>query len=194
MRFCHVVCSLIVFLFISVSPLFAQEKFEKESRIRKKDIPPKALQFVEALPLAKKVKWYREEGLTNTTIEAKFRYEKKRYSVEFDTSGNVEDVELNMTKPGLPYGVLESFSAYLEANCSKYNINKVQIQYTGEASDLLSVIKGDYENMKLNIYYEVVVVCTYGKKTDLFEYLINEEGAVLSSSKIIFKNSTHLEY
>jgi hypothetical protein len=194
MRFFHVVCSLIVFLFISVSPLFAQEKFEKESRIRKKDIPTKALQFVEALPLAKKVKWYREEGLTNTSIEAKFRYEKKRYSVEFDTTGNVQDVELNISKAGLPSGVLKTFCVYLKANCSKHNINKVQIQYTGEASDLLSVIKGDDGNLKFNIYYEVVVVCTYEKKTDLFEYLINEEGEVLSSSKIIFKNSTHLEY
>lgn len=194
MRLSHVVCVLVIILLIPVFPLLAQEKFEKESRIRKKDIPAKAIQFVETLPLAKKVKWYREEGLTNTSIEAKFKYQNKRYSVEFDTSGNVEDVELNATKSGLPSGVLKSFSAYMEANCSKFNIHKVQIQYTGETSELVSVIKGDDKNLKLNIYYEVIVVCTYGKKKDLFEYLIDEEGKVLSSSKIIFKNSTHLEY
>ncbi|MBK8623271.1 MAG: hypothetical protein IPN79_16285 [Saprospiraceae bacterium] len=101
---------------------------------------------------------------------------------------------MNIPLSGVPSGVLDSFSLYLQNNCSKYKINKIQIQYTGEESNLLSLIKNVDANQKLNIYYEIVVVCTFNKKTDLFEYLINEKGKVLSTSKIIFKNSTHLEY
>lgn len=41
--------------------LLAQEKFEKESRIKQRDVPLKASSFMDSLKLNTKIKWYKED-------------------------------------------------------------------------------------------------------------------------------------
>lgn len=174
--------------------LFAQEKFEKESRIKQKDVPLKAQQFIDSLHLETKIKWYREEGLTGKSIESKFKYNNSKYSVEFDTLGNIEDIEIELSRQDLALPVRDSISFHLNKDCIKHKITKIQRQYSGSEQVLLAVITAEKVNDSPAIHYEIIVRCKLEKSVELFEYLFNSEGSPLSISKIVFKNSSHLEY
>jgi hypothetical protein len=174
--------------------LGAQEKYEKESRIREKYVPTKALQFIDSSDLKSRIRWYLEEGLNRKSIEAKFKHDKVRYSVEFDTLGNVEDIEIETPWENLNSHLKDSISSHLKKDCLKHKIVKVQIQYSGSESELLAKLKTNHNSQYLKIKYEIVVKCNLHNKVELFEYLFNEAGTPLSVSKILFKNSSHLEY
>ena len=175
------------------SNLYAQEKFEKESRIKQKNVPSKALLFIDSLNFKNKIKWYKEEGLYRKSFEAKFNYNKARYSVEFDTLGNIEDLEIEVDWEDLKSNISDSISLQLKIDCIKHKIVKVQKQYKGSESELFSMLKADIISQSLIIKYELIVRCNQQKKVDLFEYLFNDNGKLISRSKIVFRNSSHLE-
>jgi hypothetical protein len=174
--------------------LLGQEKYEKERRIPTKEIPSSALNFIDSINIKSKVKWYLEEGLNSKSVEAKFKRNSKKYSIEFGLLGNLEDAEIEIKFNELPKSIQQSISNELKKDCSKFKVNKVQIQYSGSPSSvLLKILKSeDHEDLITN--YELVIRCKSEKKIALYEYLFSESGEVLSSSEIIFKNSSHLEY
>lgn len=174
--------------------LFAQDKFEKESRIKQKDVPPTALSFMDSLNFRAKIKWYKEEGLSKKSIEAKFKHNKTKYSIEFDTLGNIEDIEIEVNWQNLESDITDSVAMQFKLDCSKYKIVKVQKQFTGSKNELFSPLINGIHSEQLKIKYEIIVRCHQEKKVDLFEYLFNEKGKLISKSKIVFKNSSHLEY
>ncbi len=174
--------------------LLAQEKFEKESRIKQRDVPLKAFSFMDSLNFNTKIKWYKEEGLTRNSIEAKFKHNKTNYSIEFDTLGNIEDIETEVNWADVELMISKSIARQFMTDCSKHKIVKVQKQYSRSENDLFSLLKTGIESEQLTVGYEIIVKCIEQGKANLFEYLFNENGLFLSKSKIIFKNSSHLEY
>lgn len=186
---------LILLILFSISTiLFAQDKFEKESRIQPKDVPPRALLFIDSLNLKTKIKWYKEEGLDKESIEAKFKLNKVKHSVEFDTYGKIEDVEIIVNWEDLESDLKDSIFFQLNIDCLSHKIVKVQRQFLGSENELLFLIKNRDVFEPLKIRYEMIIRCKYEKKVDLFEYLFNYDGKLISRSRIIFKNSSHLEY
>lgn len=185
---------IFLIMFSVANNLFAQDKFEKESRIKRGDIPSKALLFIDSLHYKTKIKWYKEEGLTRISIEAKFNHNKTKYSVEFDELGNIEDIEIEVNWPDIESELSKSITKQLQLDCSKHKIVKIQRQFTGSENDLFSLLRNGIHSEKIPIKYEIVVRCNEQKEVNLFEYLFNEKGILVSKSKIIFKNSSHLEY
>lgn len=174
--------------------LFGQQKYEKESRINPKDVPSKAMNFIDSINLKNRVKWYLEEGLETKSIEAKFKYNSKKYSIEFDTLGNIEDAEFEIKWDEMQTPFKDSISSRLKKDCLKQKIVKVQIQYSGTSSEILSKLRENKISGNLTIKYEIVVRCKSKDTVVLFEYLFNKKAQELSRSEIIFKNSSHLEY
>lgn len=174
--------------------LFAQDKFEKESRIKRSDVPSKALFFMDSINYNAKIKWYKEEALNSESIEAKFKHNKAKYSIEFDTLGNIEDVEIEVNWEDIETAIANSITNQLKQDCSKHKIVKIQRQFTGTENDLFSMLRKGIQSERIKNKYEIVVRCSEQKEINLFEYLFNEKGLLVSKSKIIFKNSSHLEY
>ncbi len=179
---------------LATSGLWSQDKFEKERRIKRKDVPSEALKFLDSLHIKSRVKWFQEEGLIDKSIEAKFKRNKIRYSVEFDSTGRIEDIEMELPWRHVELSVRNRISSQLEQNCTKHKIVKVQRQFSGKASDLLTWMQTSTSTKLLTINYEIIVKCSQQKHVDLYEYLFNAHGETLSVSKIVFKNSSHLEY
>ncbi len=172
---------------------FGQKKYEKESRITPQSAPSAAFDFINAIEITSRIKWYAEAGFESKSIEAKFKLENKRHSVEFDTTGIIQDVEIEMKWIELPSQAKDSIHSELSRNCSRFKISKIQIQYSGSQSQLLPFLKGEAASEHLIINYEIIAKCA-NKKAELLEYLFNAEGKLLKASKIIFKNSSNLEY
>jgi hypothetical protein len=173
---------------------FTQDKFEKESRIKAEMAPSIAQAFVSKISGIKCVKWYAEEGLGTSSYEVKFKLNKKQYSVEFDTLGVVEDVEIITEYKLLPESVRKNIEAFLAKVCHKFKIVRIQRQFIGQEEELINLIQNNIMADDLQTNYELVVKCKEPSETNLFEYLFDSSGKVLSSAKVVFKNSSHLEY
>lgn len=174
--------------------LFAQDKFEKESRIEQIDVPSKALFFMDSLNYKAKIKWYKEEGLTRKSIEAKFKYNKTKYSIEFDTLGNIEDIEIEVNWQDLESDISDLITKQLKQDYSKHKIVKIQKHFAGNENELFALLLNGINSEQSKIRYEIIVRCNQQKEVNLFEYLFDEKGICVTKSKIVFKNSSHLEY
>ncbi|MDP2174878.1 MAG: hypothetical protein Q8K70_03100 [Bacteroidota bacterium] len=174
--------------------LQAQEKYERESRIKQKDVPTEALRFFDSISNINKIKWYKEEGFNKISFEAKFKLNRTKYSVEFDSLGNIEDIEIEVDLDDLKTQLKDTISTQLNRNCNSHKITKLQIQYTGNKADLWHQLKHQAINPNTIVHYELIVKCRQSKDVNLFEYLFSEIGKIVSVSKIVFKNSSHLEY
>lgn len=172
----------------------SQQKFERESAISKENLPPFALNFEEKLTDVRKVKWYLEEGFHGKSIEAKYKSAKKKYSVEFDTTGRIEDVEIQMKFRELSELMQLHISSRLDNDGDKYKIDKIQIQYSGEQL-LLEKIASSGEGVdKSEVRYEVVARIKEDKKLKSYEYLFGEEGVFIQRVEIVIQTSSNLEY
>ena len=193
--FKHIFTGIIIILFtICFNQLYAQQKYEKESRLKEKDVPSKALNFIDSLEVGRRIRWYLEEVFERRSIEAKFKLNNQKHSIEFDTIGNLEDIEIQMKWSELQKPLRDSISFYLGEDCKKFKIQKVQIQYSGDRSILLAKIKTRKSADNYIVRYEIVVKCCNTKNVRLFEYLFSNTGEKLAISQIIFKNSSNLEY
>ena len=173
---------------------FGQEKLEKESRLKSSEVPTKARRLVDNILNKKKLKWYLEEGLTEKSIEAKFILMNKKYSVEFDTDGNLQDIEIEVKWNTLTPIQKERIQQKLTTSCQRFAIRKVQEQYL--AKDVIGLIKNNRWNdlNQIPSRHELVVKCKNTSLVKLVEYLFSDKGELISNSNIIFKNATHLEY
>lgn len=175
-------------------PASAQLKYEKESRLAVEEVPEQARNFINAITTSNKIKWYLEEGLDRSSIEAKFEYKDHKYSVEFDSIGTLEDVEVQLKWSEIESTAREGISQFLANECVKHKVRRIQVQYTGEPSTLLQKIVSGSTKLNYTTRFELVVKCRSTEAIALFEYLFNDQGQKLSASKIVFKNSSHLEY
>lgn len=183
--------SIFLFLFIS-SSISGQSKFEKEFRIKESIVPIKALNFISEIEQRRKVKWYREESLDGKSIEAKFNIGKTKYSIEFDTLGQIEDIEESIKLTNLDTNLNRAINNQLAYDFKKYKVIKSQRQLTGDEQQLIKCLKD--KNIQLISGYEIVLKGRKGKLVNLYEYFFNESGKIESKRKIIVKSSVHLEY
>jgi hypothetical protein len=185
--------ALSTFLMLSTSS-FGQKKFEKESRISKSDLPQFAEDFASIFTNGQRIKWYLEEGLDRNSIEAKYKRNGRQYSVEFDTLGTMEDVEIIVNLKDIPSGTRESILQKLKEQSDSYKIDKIQIQYSGSKEDLENISLSGECASNCTVRYELVVRIRKDKQLSSFEYLFSEDGALEKRSEIIIQTSSNLEY
>jgi hypothetical protein len=179
--------------------LSAQNKFESEQRIDRSKVPAPALRFVDSFT-HEKVKWYLETGLTSTTVEAKFKKEKRKYSIEFDSIGEIEDVEIVLSENELSVHVKRAIQGHLDSSFQRSRLRKVQIQFRGDALKMkqLAIFHLDQIpifSRDLKVRYEIELKGKpRGERPRLYEYTFNEKGNFLFRKTIVFRNADHLEY
>lgn len=172
----------------------AQQKFERESRIRAEDVPPEALRFIETVDMKTRWKWYFEENLEGNSVEAKAKHKGKRYSVEFDVSGKIQDVEIEIDWQELDELVRKNISDELDSLFTRHKINKIQIQYYAESSILIAILNSETPASRARIQYEIVVKGRTTGRPKLYELTFSDKGKLLESAEIIFRNTDNLEY
>lgn len=184
---------LIVFLFIS-QLCFTQNKYEREVRLDEKEIPIKATQFISGLNFKSKIKWFKEYGLNTISYEAKTKFKGKNYSIEFDSLGILEDVEIIVRKKNLSIATLNKIEKQLQKDQLKYKIGKIQIQYSGGEESVRKKILKNIISEELVIRYEIIVSGKVQKKFQRFEYLFTQSGEFVQRKTIVLTNTDNLEY
>lgn len=126
---------LIWFIIISISG-FSQTKIEREVAVKAKQVPNKAAQFIEQSNIKSKVRWYQEFNSKTHSFEAKTKINKLWYSIEFDSTGTLEDIEVKRKVSDLSVEVANNIQQFLKTNYVKHKILKLQFQYSGEIRSL----------------------------------------------------------
>lgn len=189
-RFVLVLSSILLIAFHG----FSQAKYEKEFRIKEKYVPSVALNFVDSMTFDSKVKWYKEIGLNRITIEAKAKYKKERYSIEFFENGVFQDVEIEIKPYKIPYSTFSEITGILSRH-KKYKIEKVQIQYSGDRNLVLMFLRENRNNSEgITISYEVVISTKMDGNYLMLEYLFSETGEYLLSNEIISRRNDTIDY
>lgn len=189
---CMKILFLISLLSVSITIAYAQDKVEREYKIKPSQVPAKALDFVNSSFQQQKAKWYVEQSTKGKSIEAKIRKDGKLHSVEFDTTGLIQDVEVLVDYNSIPEALQKAIEISLNAEFSRFKIRKVQKQWTAAAADLHTLIKGEAPQGKYTTNYEIVITGRKDNHSDNYEVLFNEQGELMHQSRILESNNQHL--
>ena len=174
--------------------LYAQQKYEKERKIKVSDVPEQAKRFLKVAQVEEKIRWYFEENLLGNSIEAKFKRSKKRYSIEFGTDGYIQDIEIQIAWKEVPIATGRSIQATLDSMYSYSRIDKIQLQFTGEEVALQQLMRGEETPGDYSRQFEVVVEGKVKQQVKLYEILFDERGRPITVATIVQRNTDHLEY
>jgi len=170
---------------------FSQEKIEKESGIKASQVPEPAIEWLEdAFENIKKPKWYLEISQQGKSFEAKFQFKDHYYSVEFDSLGNVQDVEIEIKESEISPEVWQNIQGYFDTEYEQVKVEKIQRQLSGPAAALEDYFD-EGESQGIVIRYELVF---QGKKEiwELWEGLFEEDGRFLSKLKVQIRANDNL--
>ena len=186
---------LVLLFFGSVHVCVGQQfKYEKETRIKEKNVNPSAQAYVSSLGFKKKVKWFKEIGYERESIEAKISSNDKKYSIEFLMDGTLEDVEIGAKISTLPSHIQQVILSYLSAQYEDYSIDKTQIQYSGDPEEILNFLKYGVEYESILTRYEIVINTKSKGSFKSYEYLFSTEGEVVHRMEIVRRNIDNIEY
>jgi hypothetical protein len=188
------------FIFIALailalpSAMISQTKFEREFRVEPADFPAGARSFAEDGPFDRRIKWLKEESQDGITYEAKTRYNRAKYSIEFDTLGNVIDVEKTIKVRKLDDRIRKSIEQGLQKVFARYKISKVQEQWKADDETLLELIRNGRSEKPYERRYEVIVKARKDEAKDFYEVLLTPAGETVRISKIVYRTSQNLEF
>ncbi len=188
-----VVCCFL-FFFSVPHVLLGQIKYEKEYRLKTADIPLPARQFVDSLAFNRRVRWYMEFSQQGQSIEAKSRRDWQKYSVEFDTIGRLQDIEIEMKWKDLPEALQKNIEQNLEAEFERFRIKKVQRQFSGKSEDVLNYLRQRGNGNRPITKYELVLRGRKEGETEEYEYTFSADGKLEKRAKMVFRNTDNLEY
>lgn len=185
---------VIAVLFTFVSS--AQNKYEREFRIKKSQFPEKALNHIEEkLEDARRIRFYKEIDSVKVSFEAKFKKDRLKYSVEFDENGALEDIEILIKSVDIPNDAFAKINKYLQNEFVKYKIQKMQQQYPVGVNDTESTIKNAFQNLMLpSIKYELIVSGKRNKGYAQYEVLFDAAGSFEKIRKSLPSNYDHVLY
>lgn len=179
-------------LLLNVETTFAQQKTEREYAIKTAQVPKSALQYVDQVFEGRRTKWYAEESQKGRSIEAKVKQDGTIYSIEFDEGGKLQDIETLISFKSLPEPLRNTIEKTLEAEFSRIKIIKVQRQWTGPAKTLQLLLAKKEPAEKYITRYELVIRGTKDRSTSDYEVLVDDQGRLIRTSKIISKDNPHL--
>lgn len=182
------------FLLLFSSGLKAQHKYEREYRIKSEIIPQSAQAFIDSIGSDSRIKWYKEISLDAVSIEAKFKHNKKKFSVEFDTLGVLQDVEFIIESREIPPIVYKQIEQKLDSLYEKWKFRKIQTHYSGSDSDIISSIHKNEPASEVKVYFEIVLKGKNPGNTQEYEITFNAQGEMQHIQMIVQDEADHLEY
>ncbi|MEB2786923.1 hypothetical protein [Algoriphagus persicinus] len=172
---------------------FAQNKIEREFGIKENEVPKEARDWLyDAFESTRRIKWYKEVFESGYSYEAKFKLQGEFYSVEFDSIGRIQDVEVELDFEKLPSDLQNGLKAYLSTDYKSSDIKRIQIQYSGESDDLEDFFDENRLEGILTRYEIEFIGPDKNGASELWEGLFSEDGQLIQKRKIILTPSENL--
>ncbi|GAB3021502.1 hypothetical protein [Spirosoma pulveris] len=177
-----------------VLPCFGQQKYEREYTIKPSAVPQQAARFINDVFTKATIHWYGEVSLTGTTIEAKLKSGGKRYSIEFDPSGKIQDVEIQRRFNQIPAQTRQTLSEGLSRKFDQFAVVKTQLQWTAGPDDLKTAILTNKLPSSVKIRYELILKARKNRSASYYEVLCEQNGVIVSIHQLVQRNNNNLIY
>lgn len=174
---------------------FAQDiKIESETRIKSNDAPLASQAFIQtAFPSIRKIKWFKEVTSGRNSFEAKFKQQDKKYSVEFNEQGQIEDIEVTYKLKDLEDPVqkalINAFSQF-----EKFKLQKIQEQWTASSPQALIEAIQNQGPRNVKIQYEVVFRALIDGELAIWEGTFSQRGELLGKRKVVLRPTDNLDF
>lgn len=176
------------------SAVYAQYKYERETRISADDVPDSAKIYCERIDDRARWRWYREQEKETVSLEAKAKVRGRRYSVEFYMSGTLQDVEIDVDFKQLPDSLQARICDVLTQDFGRdVKIKKVQDQLTGDLDRIIAYTNGDL-TVDVIHNYEIIVEGKEEGTAQRYEYTFDGVGMFVSRYKLVLRNMDNLEF
>lgn len=183
-----------LFVVLTVGETFGQYKYEKETRIKSSDLPFHLDIDFAAYNGLKRLKWYKEYNINQVHYEAKFRFYGTEYSVEFDSLGLLEDLEVLLSIKELESSVSQQLSFILNGLYENWKIDKIQKQYLLDQDVLNQVLMNSLSLENRSCNYEIELVIFEDGKRMNYEMLFDSELKLVRTRMIVKDSSLNLEF
>lgn len=184
---------LIIYAVLTSSTLLAWSQ-EREYRIQATDAPSIAVDYLNTFAFDKKIKWYLEINDTTQSIEAKTKWKKHKYSIEFDTTGKLQDVEITVDEDEIAPATLQGLQRYMTDSFTSYKICKIQRQYSGEPKAIRDFVLNNVESNTITRCYEIVAEINDKGVKKRVEFLFDNKGKPIRTTRLYYRNTDNLEY
>lgn len=174
-------------LVLFVLELSAQTKNEKESRIQLSEFPAQAQTTINSIiKEVKRIRHYKEIDGNQESFESKFKFKNHWHSAEFSKSGDLEDLEVTIRERQLDDTIKNTIKSYLNNHFLKYDIIKIQEQYTpSHTTETQVFLKNVLDNRKsIDSNFEIVIAVKSSEGWELKELTFNTTGEFLKSRDI----------
>lgn len=181
----------VIILFISSPILKAQAvKNEVEDSIKREEMPKNALETLDEFWQGlNDIRYYFQTDGDSQAYEAKLEWQGNSYSIEFDDSGKVLDVEQLIEWDQVSSSASEGIGEYLQKEFRRVNITRLQRQYIADDEDdsddedfIDDILEGDEEDFEIR--YELEVEGRSGRQIGAFELLFDHSGDLIQRRKI----------
>ncbi len=175
----------------------SQETSEREYRIKRSEFPSIAYEFVKTeLSNVKKLRFYKERDSTTTLYKAKLKKAKLYYSLEFDATGGLKNIEVLITSIDIPDDSFSPIQTYLGNNFNAFKIHKISQQYlVTDELPLKTTLKNAFQNLIIpSINYELVVSAKSDKGQQDYEILFDSNGKFMRIRELVAPNYDHVLY
>ncbi len=149
-------------------------KQEREESIAVDEFPQPALPFIKQLNVEnKRVRYYRETDGDDYSYEAKFKNNRREYSIECYPNGNIQDVEITVRRRTIDDAIWNKIEDHFKAESKRFKVTKIQRQYVYSEDILQRIATG------LNDNFEISVSFKSKRKIYRKEYLISASGDIV---------------
>ncbi len=168
---------------------------EREFRIEQSEFPINAQHLISPhIQDSKRIRYYQEIDGNKKSFEVKFKKRRLHYSIEFDESGALEDVEFKISPVDIPDESWKKITDYLKRNFGKFSIKKIQQQHPLTSNDAKKTLVDAFQNLLLpHINYEIVFSAKK-EKFERYEALFNADGEFVRLRKSVSTKYDHVLY
>ncbi len=187
----------LIFLLFYVSISFSQSKNEIEERIKASEFPKVALYYFNGISdQVNYLKFYKETDGSKHSFEAKFKLNKLHYSVEFDTLGNLEDIEIVIKEKHIPKPAFKTMLNYFNTNFDKVRFIKIQKQYLNNSnrSDQQFINYVLDNPVGKNTHFEIIAEIKTNGERFLKEFTFKNTGEFEKSRPVSSSSYEHALY
>ena len=186
---------LLIFICLSCAAFAQAKKMEREKRVKKEDIPVAVLNTLEKfMEDARKVRYYLETDVDHRSFEIKFLLHKRLYSVEFNDSGQLEDVEMIIGFKELQKELQKNITSHL-GQYDSFKIKKTQKQFSSGSQSDEEVIEMALQNLATEtVRYEIIVETKADGYWNTFEMLFDDQGNFISQKEVVGRLADHILY
>ncbi|TNJ44207.1 hypothetical protein KFZ70_03675 [Tamlana fucoidanivorans] len=188
--------SLFIYILAGIMS-FSQSKNEREVRVKPSEFPEvTSTYFNNFIKELKYLKFYRETDGDKVSYETKLKTQGFHFSIEFDTLGKLEDIEIVIKEKHIPKTIKAKIGGYFETHYNHVRFIKIQKQFVNSGmkpdKQFIQMVVENPNKMPDN--FEIIAETKKKKDRQLSEFTFRSNGQFIKARHVTSSSYSHALY